>query len=350
MIYALLCVFLATYLILKAKVRPIYLIVCYTIMITKFFLLFVGVTIEKKAGYRTYQAFDQLLNFNFLDTFLYPAVINAPGIMISGHDGVVEVTNSFFVFVAAIIFSLCFKRQHQKVLLCLILMPSINYYSMTGLRDTLLYSALIIGGYIVKKQNFKWLIVLSPSVLMRPEVIIPNFFLFFSMKILAKIKLGYLVAFSLIIGVFAYFSILFVATFVIGFLTNTEDTNLISVLLRLRELRFHRQFVDDGGTSAYFTQQNFSNMSFAHSYFLQVWKTLFLAHGNLLQQAILMADNFIFLLISAAAYRHGDRTAFFVAAITFLLLCFFNFNYGNAFRMRIGITSFMVLSLVLGRR
>lgn len=350
MVYALLCVFLATYLISTTKVRPIYLIVCYAIMVTKIFLLFVGVTIEKKAGYRTYQAFDQLLNFNFLDTFLYPAVINMPGILISGQDRVVEVTNSFFVFVIAIILSLCFKRRHQKVLLCLIVMPSINYYSMTGLRDTLLFSALIIGGYVVVKKNIRWLIALFPLVFVRPEVIIPNFFLLFAMKILGKIKLVHLVAFSLIIGVFVYFSALFVANFVIGFLTNSENTDLISTLLQVRESRFHRQFLGDGGTSAYFTQQDFSDMSFAHSYFLQVWKTLFLAHGSLLQQVTLMVDNIVFLLISAAAYRHGDRAAFFAATITFLLLCFFNFNYGNAFRMRIGITSFMVLSLILGRR
>lgn len=350
MVYALLCIVVATYLLAKAKVRPTYLTVAYVLMIMKTLAVFLGLGFEKDAGTRTYQAFAQILNFNFFDTFIYPAAVNSIGILISGQDRVLEVTNCLSLFFVALIFSYVFKRKHQRVLLLLTLMPSLNYYAMTGLRDTLIYATLIIGAYFYKTRKYKWLTAILPAALMRPEIAITNFSVLVGFNFVRRLNVVYIIIFLPLIGVAAYSASVFLAYNVLGFLTNAQDLNLFELAGRVRALRFSRQFFEDGGSSAYFTPDQFASMSLAQSYLLQIWNSFFLFHGRISEVTVLLIDNLVFVLISVAAYRHGDRVAFYAGVISFLLMCFFMINYGNAFRMRIGITGCMALSLILGRR
>lgn len=382
--------FLSIALVYRRSIDPFIFLLVPISMVGRSLLIFIDshfdIFGQKKAGARALELFE-IAEVNGLgaiarDTFYMQTLLNYPGLkLFSENNAIIIITNVLCVTLAAIAAHWYFyrvagdKRRARLAACVFAVSPSALFFSLTGLRDPLIFlavtiiivTALTLFHHGLRSGIFALVFFsLSAGALasLRPELV-PLILVFPIMLILINIKRGRdasvqsvhrfrkLIISSVYIGVFCLSLLLYPV--VLSQVGVSPDTNPVELVESYTQARYERQFHGSGGGSPILPPSIYNQMPTLARPLVQILGMYLIPPPwlwNRIDRVLALTDTvlvFGFLVLWLRRRKKLDAISRYVSfalvatfTVSLVIMGLVVINSGNALRMRFVVTPFVL--------
>lgn len=319
------------------------LVFLFIVFSVKIILIFGNVLGDKLAGARAFTNFTAG-DFRF-NTFFPTLLLNIPGFVMGAGDKASALTNALLSVITPIMGMKLFTKNKialNRNLIAFYFVPSIFLWGCFGLREYVIIFFIILAANSLISKRYVYLAFFTSLVIIsRPEYIIFIPLFIVTLQFMKTSSFGKLL---LVLSVPVFVLLVVPVAFEVAlqnFTSSTVSGTDFSLLEKILDARFYRQFRSDGGETAFYTISEYQQMTLQSKIFSNISNGFFLIQTSNFRNIFVFGLDtfallvFTFYIVDKNYCLNKKRiTLILLLVSTIILISFMLVNAGNAFRMR----------------